>query len=448
MRLVFQPRSLEILRALLGSGIARASGLAMAVVVAALFGANADTDGMYLALGVTLYAFEILRISVEGAVIPAVTGLLRHEQSRSEALIGGWARHWLIWSSISSLLIVALAVTMSSSFDSSARRTLQYGTVLVPLVIPMGLAALGSSVLVARKRFLTVRAADSARPLGAVLGAFFFHERLGLWAVIGGYGAGVFVQVILVFVLVWGSGFRPRLTGSFHGVLDQLALLKPIVAGSLLLNLNPIVDRIATASMLEVGGVTIYENAARMFTAMMSLCYGSIGVVLVRHWSDLRAQEKFDELTESFRRLLRLTFYVLLPASIVVIAGAGPLFGLVLGRGAYGQEEVALTVAAFIALVLGVVPFFLAAMGSRLLYALEATRIALTVGLVAVPVNLILDVLLAPVFGLVGIAASTSLTYALVSLVVLREVRNRLRQVSYESSSSVIPLSIVSSELT
>jgi len=421
----------------LGNGIARLGGLAVAIAVAAVFGANESTDAFYLALAVTLYAFDIARIAFEGAVIPSVAVYLTQGRHVVDSFLGAAAKYVIMAAGLLSVAALGVGLPLVWGSPGTGAQAIRYGAALSLVLIPLGLSGLGNAVLLAEKRFFVPAISNAARPLFAVVGLLVFPSSWGLWSLVVGYLVGGVVQLAVVVAALHHRGYRWKLGGSLRQVHAPLKLALPIVIGGLLINLNPIVDRFVVALALPASNVTIFENAFRTYGALTSLLYGSIGVVLISHWASMYAQQQYSHLVRSVRAIGIASVVVLLPVTAILVVGAESIIDLVLGRGAYDAGDVAATASTFVMFVIGLWPFFIAGIGSRFLYATGKTVVAVTTASIAVIANLIADLVLLQWFGLRGIALATSVTYALVALYVLyvlwvsmRGLNDRLTAVS------------------
>jgi putative peptidoglycan lipid II flippase len=403
----------------LGNGIARLGGLVVAIAVAAVFGANESTDAFYLALAVTLYAFDIARIAFEGAVIPSVAMYLTQGRHVVDAFLGAAAKYWIIAAGLICVAALGVGLPLASGSPGTGAQAIRYGAALSLVLIPLGLSGLGNAVLLAEKRFFVPAVSNAARPAFAVVGLLVLPDSWGLWSLIVGYVVGGVVQLVVVITVLYHRGYRWSLEGSLKEAHAPLKLALPIVIGGLLINLNPVVDRFIVALALPASNVTIFENAFRTYGALTSLLYSSIGVVLISHWSSMYARRQYSRLARSLRGVGVISVVALLPITAVLVIGAEPIIDLVLGRGAYESADVAITASTFVMFAIGLWPFFAAGIGSRFLYATGKTFIAVTTASIAVVANLIADIVLLQWLGLQGIALATSVTYALVSLYVL-----------------------------
>jgi putative peptidoglycan lipid II flippase len=102
----------------------------------------------------------------------------------------------------------------------------------------------------------------------------------------------------------------------------------------------------------------------------------------------------WDAFRSTLARGIRLTAAVLLPAALGYLALAGPIVRLLLEHGVVTGASTELLTRVLVAFVLGLVPFSTFQLLLRAFYALQDTRTVFLVNLVAVGVNVVVDLLL------------------------------------------------------
>ena len=421
---------------LAGNVLARLAGLAMATAIAWAFGATRSTDAFYLALATTLYVFEIARIAFEGALIPTLTSYLERGRAAVERFLAACLKYWVIASATVSVAAAAVGLALGWRATGTGGEALRYGAGMMALLIPLGIAGIGNSLLFAEKRFFIPSIGNAFRPLMAVVGIMVCPRGWQLWGAYWGLLLGSLMQAAFSLTIVLRAGYRLRLSGALEELYGPMKLAAPIVLGAVLININPVVDRFIAALMLVESSVTIYENSFKVYGALTSLFYGSLGVVVISHWSALYVRRNTVGLSLSLRKIGGLSIALLPLLTALMIVFSRPLMALAFGRGAYTAEDVAITAQAFAVFAIGLWPFFAAGMGSRFLYATGYTRVALVAGSLALVVNIAGDVALAPRFGVTGIALATTLTYVAVAVYVLFALRARLRQLGGLANST------------
>jgi putative peptidoglycan lipid II flippase len=102
----------------------------------------------------------------------------------------------------------------------------------------------------------------------------------------------------------------------------------------------------------------------------------------------------WDAFRTTLSRGIRLTAAVLLPAALGYLALAGPIVRLLLEHGVVTEESTSLLIPVLMVFVIGLVPFSTFQLVLRAFYALQDTRTTFLVNLVAVGVNVVLNLLL------------------------------------------------------
>lgn len=429
MMAVTGPAARDSTIAMAGNIAVQLAGFALTVVIAAAYGANLETDAFYLAYGVVMYLLEIARLAFEGALIPSFGHSLQKGREATQSLLGVLMKYWLRAAGVLSVVVLGTGLWVGPRLSGVEGPALLYGAGLVLMAVPMGIAALANSLLFAEKRFLISSASGAARPLGALFGVLLVPSTT-LWPAIAGYFVGSIAQAVIVLSVLRSSGYRLRSGGDIGELYPFMRTAAPIVIGGVLVNLNPVVDRIVAAAVLAESSVTVFENAFKVFSGGSALLLGSVGLVMIAHWSDLHARAAHEALRRSMKSTALFVVIIILPLSLVALAVAHPAMRLLYGHGAYTVADVERTATALSWFLIGLAPLFIVGLGSRMLYSVGFTRIALWTAAIGVVTNLVADLALAPTMGVGGLALSTSLTHVAVAIYLVFPLRRRIWDLS------------------
>ncbi len=141
-------------------------------------------------------------------------------------------------------------------------------------------------------------------------------------------------------------------------------------------------------------------------TAMLLLYFArAISLVLMPLSSELWAKKEYSKLSDGLSRLHKYSLLIVIPAALTLISFSRLYIGVF-----FGKEYAAGTVALQIILV-GVIFFTLAKINNTVIQNIGKPKIvAKIVGLAAI-LNIIINIILIPIYGIAGAAIATSLTY-------------------------------------
>jgi putative peptidoglycan lipid II flippase len=245
-----------------------------------------------------------------------------------------------------------------------------------------------------------------------------------------GTTAGIAAMTLALWPAVRATGFRfSWRTGWSHDAVTRIARLATWVAAYVAANQAALLVVIVLAGQIE-GGYTAYAAAFILFQLPHAIFAVSIFSALVPAMSGRWA----DEDVEGFRRLLsqgiRATAAIVIPAALGYLVLARPIVRLLLEHGPVTTSRSGDLVAdVLVAFSVGLFPFSAFQLLLRAYYAMQNTRTPALVNLVAVTINIVVDVVLFFGFdlGVQGLALGHAISYAFGSVALLVLIRRRLR---------------------
>jgi putative peptidoglycan lipid II flippase len=187
--------------------------------------------------------------------------------------------------------------------------------------------------------------------------------------------------------------------------------------GTIAVPVMSLIDR-ALASLLFPGAVAALNYAFLLFMLPASLCVIPLSTVLLTDLADLYQQGRIQSMRQQTQRALRMMLFLTVPAALIGAAVATPLTRIVYEYGRFQASDTVLTAQAFRIYMLGLPWYGGMHLLSRCFYATHDTMTPALVGLVALAVNVIGDLLFIQVFSHWGIALARGLAL-LISAIML-----------------------------
>ncbi|MFA5580986.1 MAG: murein biosynthesis integral membrane protein MurJ [Paracoccaceae bacterium] len=306
-----------------------------------------------------------------------------------------------------------MVTAMASGFRGDARFHLavEYGRVAFPYILFISLGALFSGVLNATGRFAAAAAAPVL--LNVILsGAMFLAWRAGadvgralVWAV---PVAGV-AQCALVWWAAARAGFalrlrRPRMTPEIRRLVIIAA---PAALAGGVVQINLLVGR-QVASFFE-GAIQYLNLADRLYQLPLGVVAIAIGVVLL---PDLARRLRADDHAggrDAFNRAFEFAVLLTLPAAVALIVIPEPLISALFQRGAFTPDDARATALAVAIYGAGLPAFVIQKVLQPVYFAREDTKRPFYFAVVALVVNAVLAVGLAPFIGYLAAAWGTTI---------------------------------------
>jgi putative peptidoglycan lipid II flippase len=191
-------------------------------------------------------------------------------------------------------------------------------------------------------------------------------------------------------------------------VMTILKRMVPGVLGAGVTQLNLAID-IIIASTLPAGAVSFLYYADRVAQLPLGVVGAAIGTAMLPL---LARQIRLGQPLSAHRtqnRALEVAIALALPAALALAVAATPIIAALFERGAFGTEATAAAAGALAAYAVGLPAFVLVKALVPGFFARGDLSTPVKIGLVAVALNLALNLALAPLIGHVGIALATSL---------------------------------------
>ncbi len=340
----------------------------------------------------------------------------------------GLAAVLIVLTVIAQLAMPALVFAMASGFVEDDRFDLAvlFGRICFPYILFISLAALLSGLLNSTGRFMEAAATPLMLNV-ALIAALAFGDRMGWpagltlsWTVpVGGV-----IQLAIVWVAASRAGFRliprrPRLTPEMRRLA---VIMGPAMLSGGVVQVNLLVGR-QVASFFD-GAIAWLSYADRLYQLPLGVVGITIGVVLL---PELSRRLRSGDATGGRHALSRAAeFAVLLtvPCTIAFLVVPEPIVATLFERGAFDADDTRATAIILAIYGLGLPAFVLQKVWQPLYFAREDTRTPFRYALVALVVNAVVAVGLAPVIGFAAAALGTTIAGWAMAVLLIHGARN------------------------
>lgn len=400
----------------------RILGFARDMLIAARLGAGPMADAFFVALKLpNLFRRLFGEGAFNAAFVPAFAGTLAvHGPRAARALAERMASIMALWLSLLVLLgmlfMPQLMYALAPGFaDEPAKFALavELTRITFPYLLFICLTALVSGVLNGLDRFAAAAAAPvmfNLLSMAALIGLAPFVATPAHALAWGVMVSGI-VQLGLVLWAAARAGMAlrilrpPALTPEVRQVLRRMA---PGVLGAGVTQLNLAID-VIIASFLPAGAVSYLYYADRVGQLPLGVIGAAVGTALLPLLSrQVRAGEGFSA-HRTTNRAIELSLLLCLPAAAGQALLALPIVDTLFLRGAFGVAEAQATAAALAAYAIGLPAYVLVKVFAPGFFARGDTATPVKIGIVAVALNLALNLILTRYLLHVGVALATAL---------------------------------------
>ena len=410
--------------------ISRITGFARDVVLSHFFGATPVADAFFVAFRIPNF---FRRLFAEGAFNQAfVPVLVRYKESGGEPLrrfVAVMAGNLALSVCVLVLLGVVFAplftAVFAPGFIGSERYQLTSDLLQItfPYLLFVSLVAFSGAILNAHHRYavpaITPVFLNLCLLVAASLGWLYAEEPVFVLAW-GVFAAGL-VQWLFQIPSLKRVGMlvAPRPSFRHEGARQVGRLLVPAVFAASVSQINALIDTIL-ASMLVTGSVSWLYYSDRLLELPIGLVAVALGTVLLPNLSRLDARGQPEAFSATLDWGMSLGLMLGLPAGVALYVLADPLIGTIFFHGALGAYDVVMSSLALQAFAVGVLPMLLVKILAPAYFAREDTRTPFRIGVVAVAVNIVVNLSVFSWFGHVGLALATSISACVNAYLLLR----------------------------
>ncbi len=415
--------------------LSRVLGFIRDLVFAHLFGASAGTDAFFVAFKIPNF---LRRLFAEGAFSVAFVPVLTEYKEKR----GGVELKLFIDHVAGTLGVVLLAVTLLGVIGAP-----YLIVVFAPGFIgePDKLALAGDML---RLTFPYLFFISLTALAGGILNA---HNRFGVPAFtpvllnISMIGCALWLSPLMdrpVVALAWGVLFAGIAQLLFQGpFLHQLKLLPkfkfapkdegvrkigrlmlPALFGVSVTQLNLLLDTLI-ASFLVTGSISWLYYSDRLMEFPLGVLGVALGTVILPSLSRTHATESSEGFSHTIDWALRWALLLGAPAAVGLFMLSGPMIATLFQSDAFLVEDVIMAQRSLMAYSLGLVSFILIKVLAPGYYARQDTRTPVRIAIIAMVVNMALNIALVFPLAHAGLALATTLSASLNAYLLLHGLR-------------------------
>lgn len=402
--------------------LSRILGYARDSLVANFFGAGIAADAFYAAFRISnLFRRLLGEGALSAAFVPVFSRIhaQESEEKTREFFSVIWTALFVVLATVTVLGILfapELTRVIAMGFEKTPERfdlTVTLTRWMLPFLLFVSLAALVTGVLNSLKSFFLPALAPASLSVAeiAYLLAIAPHvplERqivgLAIAVSIGGLGQ-LLIQLPALRRKGFSLGFRwqPR----HPGLRQTGTLMLPAMFGLSVDQLNAFVDTIC-ASFLAPGSVTALYYSNRVMQLPLALFGIALSQVSLPAMSASVARGDVDDVKSTLNFALRLTLFMILPATTGLMLLGRPIVAVLFEHGQFSPQATALTTHALFFFAIGLLAYSAVKILASAFYAFQNTRVPVQWAALSVALNAVLSILLMKPMGVGGLALATA----------------------------------------
>lgn len=243
---------------------------------------------------------------------------------------------------------------------------------------------------------------------------------------------GFLISSILQVVFLWivsaknGFVYSTSLDINDKYLKKFISSLSMLILSGSMLQVNALVDR-TLATRTIVGGLSLFEYGNRISDFIMGLTIVPISAVLFPMM--VQVKDNHTKLWKTMMDGIRLSSFVIIPASVVSILFADVIVKILYFRGAFTLDDVTHTSEIVKFYGVGLLAFSLREMMLRCLYAIGDVKSPMVNSTIGVLFNIVLNFILLDIMGLCGLALATSISAVISVILLYRSLRKQVEEI-------------------
>jgi putative peptidoglycan lipid II flippase len=382
--------------------VSRITGLVREIAYAVMFGASGFMDAWLVAFKIPNF---LRRLFAEGsfsqAFVPVISEY-KHKRSQEEVrqlvdeVAGTFGVVLFVVTAIgviaAPLIILAFAPAWHDDMDqwSAASSMLRW---TFPYLFFISLSALFSGVLNSYNKFALPAYTQVIMNIVMIVVTLWIAPRSsnpGIALAMGVFVSGLLQLAFQLPSVIKLGLFRwPRWKPAAEGVRRIGKLMLPGIFGSSVAQVSLLID--TQIASLILGGVSWLYFADRLMEFPLGVFSIALATVILPSLSRHHASESKEHFTGTLDWALRLVIVLVSPAAVAMLVFAGPLTATTFGYGKFDTKDVYMASYALMAYSWGLLGFSLVKVLAPGYFARQDTRTPVRVGLIALGINMALN---------------------------------------------------------
>jgi putative peptidoglycan lipid II flippase len=405
-------------------------------VFAHWFGASAATDAFFVAFKIPNF---LRRLFAEGSFSVAFVPILtEYRTKRNKLELQTFTDHMagslglvvllvsLVGVIAAPILVMIFAPGFWNESEGKYELTVEMLTLTFPYLFFITMTAFAGSILNTYNRFWVPAFTPVLLNLSLIGCTFWLSPLMERPIVALAWGvliAGV-VQFLFQLPFLWRVRLfpRPRVAFKDPGVMRVMRLMVPALFGVSVSQINLLLDTLI-ASFLISGSISWLYYSDRLMEFPVGVLGVALGTVILPSLSRRHAENSPEAFSHTLDWALRLNILFGLPAAVGLFLLAGPMLATLFFSDAFDSQDVEMATKSLMAYAPGLMAIMLIKVLAPGFYGRQDTKTPVRIGIIAMSVNMALNILLVFPLAHAGLALATTLSSGLNAYLLYQALR-------------------------
>lgn len=422
------------------------------VILANYYGASAISDAYIIALTIPGVIFAFIGVSISTSFIPIYTNIFKNEGLRpADNFLNNLISIFFILCTIIVIIVTIFTEqfvkVFALGFDKDTlEMAITFTRISVYSIYFSMMTHIYSAYLNIKEDFLTP----------ALMG-IPFNIILIVSIVVGANTSeiilpiGIILSIATQFLFIKLALNRRKYRFEFkinfkdRHLKEILILSLPVILGVSVNQINILVDR-SIASYISVGGISMVNYSSKLNDFILGLFVLSLLSIVFPKMANYSADGKVIELKKLLLDFLKSINLILIPLIFFIASFSYQIVSVVYGRGAFDENAVTYTSLLLKFYIVGLIAVAYREVITKVFFSLKDTKTPTINAIIGLTVNIILNIYLTILYGIVGLAIATSIAACVTVLLLFITLPKKIGEIKFtEIFLSILKVSSIAS---
>jgi putative peptidoglycan lipid II flippase len=410
---------------------AKALNIIREPIIAAYFGASAQTDAYNVALTIITMLLSVTISPIGSVLVPVYVERLHQSPTEGERFINQVLTLYLVILSLVLLIAYFAAPWLVRLYApgfaaETSVLALQLTRILALFAVVSGIAGYFNMVLTAHQDFLWVAVSPIVTSVVVIAVLLLAAPHLGINALAWGIVAGHGVRMLILGLSARQRAVRQGLSLRLSNAIRALGKLSGwMLVGRFIGQGNGLIDR-HMLSYLSAGSIATLGFARSIYMFPFEIFIAGITRVIIADFSWDVAKGDMEALKRDLSLAIRMSAFFMVPVTLGLIVLRHPIVNLLYLRGAFDVADARATAAALMLLSIGLFPRAVNFITARVFTSLQSMVFPTVLTLGMLVLHFVANLSLIPIMGLRGVALSLTIIEVAAAILFLAKTRQML----------------------
>ena len=431
--------------------LAKVLGFGRELILASAYGASIYSDAYITSMNIPLVVLTVIGSTIATVFIP-IYNELDYKVGEKESLNFTNNVFNIIIIFCILLTVVGLIFTedivkiFAIGFEGHALKiAINFTKIIIIASVFIGLSYLLTSYLQLKESFIILGLITIPRNI-IIIASIILSLKHSPYIMIIGTLFAFIVEFLIELYISMKKGYKYKLYVNIKDkhIKKAIYLMSPVLIGVAVNQLNAMIDR-TLASTLSEGSISALNYANKLNGFVSGLFIASIVAVIYPMLSRISCKNNRDEFINSIVKSINCVILLVLPISIGAIVLATPIVRILFERGEFDAGATSMTAIALIMYSIGMVAFGLRDILGKVFYSLQDTKTPMINGVLAMSMNIVLNIILVRYLEIAGLSLATSISAIICIFLLFNSLNKKIGYFGQDMIIKTTLKSIVSS---